>query len=96
MLKDGVNDSPNNYTRFIAITNKLRIYEGTNRISVTLNLAHEAGSLNSLLNKFSRAFESTFYFDFEADICSSSVQNLLSSIALNADGFAFLGAYEEM
>lgn len=112
VLRDGVNDSPNNYTRFIAITNKLRIYEGTNRISVTLNLAHEAGSLNSLLNKFSALglnltklesrpipdspFEFTFYFDFEADICSSSVQNLLSSIALNADGFAFLGAYEEM
>ena len=52
-LKSGVNDSNFNYTRFIAISKKMKVYEGANRISITVNLEHEAGSLNRLLNKFS-------------------------------------------
>ncbi len=112
VLRSGVNDSANNYTRFIAISKKLRIYEGANRISVTVNLAHEAGSLNRLLNMFSTLglnltklesrpipdspFEFSFYFDFEADITSGEVQNLLADIAEATDNFEFLGAYEEL
>ena len=111
-LKSDISDSNNNYTRFIAISKKLRVYDGANRISITLNLAHETGSLNKLLNKFcalglnltklesrpmpNSPFEFTFYFDFEADVRSAAVQNLLASIALKAENFDFLGAYEEM
>ena len=111
-LKSGVNDSNFNYTRFIAISKKMKVYEGANRISITVNLEHEAGSLNRLLNKFSALglnltklesrpipespFEFTFYFDFEADVRSAAVQNLLAGIALKAENFAFLGAYEEL
>ncbi|MCM1306217.1 MAG: chorismate mutase [Bacteroides sp.] len=111
-LKSEISNSDNNYTRFIAISNKLRIYDGSNRISITLNLAHEAGSLNKLLNKFcalglnltklesrpipNSPFEFTFYFDFEADVRNVAVQNLLANIALKAENFNFLGAYEEM
>ncbi len=112
ILKEGVNDSHNNFTRFIAISNKLRTYENANRISVTVNLSHEAGSLNKLLNKFSTLglnltklesrpipdspFEFCFYFDFEAKASSKEVQNLLAEIAGETDNFEFLGAYEEM
>lgn len=112
VLKAGVNDSNNNYTRFIAISKKMKVFEGANRISITVNLAHEAGSLNKLLNKFNALglnltklesrpmpdcpFEFTFYFDFEADVRTQEVQNLISEIALKADNFAFLGAYEEL
>lgn len=112
VLAAGINDNDSNYTRFIAITNKLNIYKGADKISVTVNLAHEAGSLNKLLNKFSTlglnltklesrpmpgsGFEFSFYFDFDADISETAVQNLLSEIALTADNFEFLGAYEEI
>lgn len=112
VLKSGVNDSNNNYTRFIVISKKLRVYEGANRISITANLAHEAGSLNSLLNKFSALglnltklesrpipdspFEFNFYFDFDADARNTSVQNLIAEIASKAENFSFLGAYEEL
>ena len=111
-IRTDINDSNNNYTRFIAITNKPCAFDGANRISVTVNLAHEAGSLNKTLNKFSALglnltkiesrpipdspFEFTFYFDFEADVRSAAVQNLLSHISETADEFAFLGAYEEI
>lgn len=112
ILKSGISDSNNNYTRFIAISKKMNVYEGANRISITVNLAHEAGSLNRLLNKFSALglnltklesrpipdspFEFTFYFDFEADVRATAVQNLLAGIEMKAENFAFLGAYEEM
>ena len=111
-LKSGVNDSNFNYTRFSDKSKKMKVYEGANRISITVNLEHEAGSLNRLLNKFSALglnltklesrpipespFEFTFYFDFEADVRSTAVQNLLAGIALKAENFAFLGAYEEL
>jgi len=112
ILKSDVNDNSNNYTRFIAISKQLRVYEGADKISITVNLAHEAGSLNRLLNKFSALglnltklesrpipdspFEFTFYFDFNADVRMPAVQNLLADIALKTENFAFLGAYEEI
>lgn len=112
VLKSDISDSNNNYTRFIAISKNMKVYEGANRISITVNLAHEAGSLNRLLNKFSALglnltklesrpipsspFEFTFYFDFEADVRGVAVQNLLAGIEKKAENFAFLGAYEEL
>lgn len=112
ILKDRANDEEANFTRFIAISKKLRVYEGANRISVSLNLAHEAGSLNRLLNRFSALglnltklesrplpgspFEFCFYFDFEAKVTSRKVRNLLADIESNMDNFQFLGAYEEL
>ncbi len=85
---------------------------GVQTCALPIYLEHEAGSLNRLLNKFSALglnltklesrpipespFEFTFYFDFEADVRSTAVQNLLAGIALKAENFAFLGAYEEL
>ncbi len=112
VLKKDIADSAGNFTRFIVISNKLETFEGANRISIQVNLAHEAGSLNRLLNKFSaaglnltklesrpipdRPFEFCFYFDFEARATSQSVQNLLGAISAEVEDFEFLGAYEEL
>lgn len=112
ILQSDINDSNSNYTRFIAINKQLKVYDGANRISIAANLAHEAGSLNRLLNKFSALglnltkiesrpiadspFEFKFYFDFEADVRDSAVQNLIAEIANKAEDFEFLGAYEEL
>lgn len=80
VLKRNIQDSDENYTRFICISKEMKIYEGFNKISVMVNLPHEAGSLNKLLSKFSvlnlnltklesrplkhTNFEFMFYFDF--------------------------------
>lgn len=112
VLKAGVNDSDSNYTRFIAISKNLKVYDKADHISVTVDLAHEAGSLNRVLDMFSTLglnltklesrpkpdspFEFSFYFDFEADIASKEVRNLLAYIAESSDNFEFLGAYEEL
>ncbi len=70
------------------------------------------GSLNKLLSKFAHmninltklesrplvgsSFEFMFYFDFECDIRSNGVHNLLSELDNSAEHFTFLGAYNEI
>ena len=53
VLKDGVQTSDANYTRFILIKKDLCIYKGADKMSVMTSLPHESGSLNRLLGKFS-------------------------------------------
>lgn len=112
VLKASVQDSDNNYTRFIAISNKLRVFDGADKISIMVNLPHEAGSLNKLLNRFSTLglnltklesrpmpdspFEFAFYFDFDANVQSPEVQNLLAELDNTSDNFVFLGTYKEI
>lgn len=112
VIRAMVQDNDSNYTRFIAISKQLKVFENARKISIMVNLAHESGSLNKLLNRFSTLglnltklesrpmpnspFEFSFYFDFEADVNSVEVQNLLAELDGSKEGFAFLGAYEEM
>lgn len=53
VLKKNIADSSDNYTRFIVISNKLRVEEKADTISVCLSLPHVSGSLFRLLTKFS-------------------------------------------
>lgn len=112
VVEPNIHDNENNYTRFIAIAKQLEIYEGANKISITVNLAHEPGSLNKMLNRFSTLglnltklesrpigssqFEFNFYFDFDADITRPEVQNLVAELDNTCDRFVFLGAYQEI
>ena len=112
ILETNVQNNENNYTRFIAITKKLKVYENATKISIMANLPHEAGSLNKVLNRFAAlginltklesrpmsntSFEFAFYFDIEARVESKEVQNLLAELDNTSDKFVFLGAYEEI
>lgn len=111
VLKPNIQNNDSNYTRFIAISKNFEFYKGS-KISIMANVAHEAGSLNKLLNRFSAMslnltkiesrpipnspFEFSFYFDFEADISDLGVLNLLSELEKTSDRFAFLGSYDEI
>ncbi len=112
ILKENIQNNENNYTRFIVISKKLEIFEKANKISIMLNLEHEPGSLNKMLNRFSTlglnltklesrpdgntAFEFLFYFDFDADIQRDDVKNLIAEIDNSNGSFVFLGAYQEI
>ena len=112
VLRSSVQDNDNNYTRFIAICNKLRIFEDANKISIMVTLPHEAGSLNKILNRFSTLglnltklesrpmpnslFEFAFYFDFEAKLNAPEVKNLIAELDNTSDNFVFLGSYREI
>lgn len=112
VIMPNIQDNENNYTRFIAISKELHIYEDSDKISIMVNLPHEAGSLNRLLNRFSTLglnltklesrpigntdFEFAFYFDFEAKIDRNEVRNLIAELDNECDRFVFLGSYREI
>ena len=54
LLETNVQDSDNNYTRFILIAKDLEFYQGSNKISIMTTLPQNTpGSLNKLLARFS-------------------------------------------
>ena len=112
VLQPNIQDNDINYTRFIAISKDLHLFEDSDKISIMVNLPHEAGSLNRILNKFSTLglnltklesrpmgntdFEFAFYFDFEARVDKEEVKNLLSELETECVKFVFLGSYREI
>ncbi len=111
-IADDIQNSQNNYTRFICITKELRIYQGANRISLMLSAPHRPGGLYELIAKFAalglnltklesrpmvgRDFEFLFYFDLEASALSPEVLNLLDELSRSCEIFEFLGNYSDV
>ncbi len=112
IVNDNVQNSDNNYTRFICISKDMQIYPGTNKISLMFTISHRPGSLYSLLTKFAalglnmtklesrpipgRDFEFMFYCDMEASVYSDDVLNLLDELENGPEQFVFLGSYTEI
>ena len=112
VLAEHVQNSENNYTRFICIGKELEIFPGANRISLMLSAAHRPGSLYELLSKFAALginltklesrplpgsdFEFVFYFDMEASVLSPEVRKMLAELEATPELFVFLGNYQEV
>ena len=112
VLKTSVQNSDNNYTRFICISKDIEVYPGANRISLMLTLPHRPGSLYRMMARFAALglnltklesrpiegldFEFMFYFDIEADVCAAPVLGLLGDLDRAPETFNFLGAYSEL
>ncbi len=109
VLKDDIQDSDNNYTRFICIAKNPVIYAGANRISLILDCKNEPGALNAILSKISaygvntsklescpvtgRNFEFIFFFDLDASVREPGVLALLEELDRTSESFTFLGNY---
>ncbi len=112
VIDDNVQNSHNNYTRFICIAKEGEIYKGSNKISLMFTLPHNPGSLYSILSKFTSVgvnvsklesrpipamdFEFMFYIDFDGDICDIESRRLLTQVEQSADYFSYLGSYWEI
>ena len=97
VVNDHVQNSDNNYTRFICISKDLEIYPGANRISLMLSLPHRPGALYSIIAKFAALglnltklesrpvpgsdFEFLFYFDLESSVDSPATLSVLNELA---------------
>ncbi len=106
-----IQNSDNNYTRFICISKNLEIYDGAEKISLVLSTENKAGALYSVLSKFAVSelnltklesrpiagtdFEFLFYLDIEASLKDEKTQNLLSELSASQN-FTFLGNYSEI
>ncbi len=111
VLDHDVQNSPNNYTRFICIAKDLLIFPGATRISLLLSLPHRPGSLYSVIARFAALglnllklesrhtpgsdFEFRFYFDIAAPERSQAVLRLLDELEAELENFTFLGWYSE-
>jgi chorismate mutase/prephenate dehydratase len=112
ILSDKLQNSENNYTRFICIAKDLAIYPGADRISLMFSVPHNPGALYRMIAQFAalglnltklesrpiagRDFEFLFYFDMEASVWSEDVLRLLGECSAAEELFVFLGSYSEM
>jgi len=112
ILSEDIQNSDNNYTRFICISKEMQIYPGANKISLMLSTPHKPGALYSLIAKFATAginitklesrpipgrdFEFVFYFDVEASLYSKDVLSVLADLDASPELFVFLGSYSEV
>lgn len=110
-LADSVQNTDNNYTRFICISKNLEIYPGANRTSLMMTLPHEQGSLYRMLSRFyalginlnklesrpipEREFEFMFYFDLDTPVYSPNLIKLIGELQETCEFFQYLGSYSE-
>ena len=111
-INDSIQDSDNNYTRFICVTKDPAIYAGANRISLIISTDNKPGALYDILSKLAaldinmtklescpvtgRNFEFIFYLELEASVLEPSVLPMLEELERNCPGFQFLGGYAEV
>ena len=111
-LEASVQDSGNNYTRFICISKKMEIYPGADKTSLMMRVAHKPGALYKILSRFfllginltkleSRPladcdFEFMFYFDIETSVYSASFMQLMNELDSVSEDFRYLGSYSEV
>lgn len=111
-IATSIQDSDNNYTRFICITKTPKLYPGANRISLILACQHKPGALYEVLAKFAALeinllkiesypilghdFEFMFFFELSADITDEKTVSMLESLNGSCETFKFLGNYEEV
>jgi len=112
VLSEDIQNSDNNYTRFICISKRLEIYPGARKISLMMTLPHKPGSLYHLMAKFAalginltklesrpmpdKDFEFMFYFDLDVSVYDEAVFNLFSQLEGGNEKFMFLGCYTEL
>lgn len=112
VLREGVQNSDGNYTRFVCISRKNYVCPRADTIAVAVQTPHEAGSLNRLLTRFSlcdlnlvkllsmplgkKDFRVVFHLEFKGNIMDKRVVNLLSYLYEEFAFFKYYGNYREL
>ena len=107
-----IQNSDNNYTRFICISKEPRIFAGANRISLVINCNNKPGALYDILSKLAimdinmnklescpvigSDFEFSFFLDIDASVKEPGLISLLEELERICAQFAFLGNYTEV
>ena len=111
-VSDEIQDSDNNYTRFICVTKDPMIYAGASRISLIIACDNKPGALYEILSKLAalginmtklescpvtgRNFEFIFFLELEASVQEPGVLAMLEELERSCAGFHFLGNYAEV
>ena len=112
VLSEDIQDSENNYTRFICITKDPVMFEGANHISLIVSCEHKPGALHEMLSKpaalginmiklescpvAGRNFEFVFFVELEASLKERGVISMLEDLERSCREVWFLGNYAEV
>ena len=111
-VNDAIQDSDNNYTRFVGVAKDPVIYAGANRISLVIAFENRPGALYELLAKLAALdinmtklescpvagsdFEFIFFLELDASVQDPSVLAMLEEMERSCAQFQFLGNYAEV
>lgn len=111
-VNDHIQNSDNNYTRFICVTRDPVIYAGAGRISLIIAFNNRPGALYEILSKMAALdinmtklescpvsgsdFEYIFFIELEADARDPGVLAMLEEMERSCAQFQFLGNYAEI
>ena len=109
IIKEEINQADSNSTRFIVVTNQKVYLKGARKISLCLEIPHEAGSLYHIMSHFiynglnmtkiesrpieDRNWEYRFFIDFDGNLEESSVKSALRGLREEAKMMKILGNY---
>lgn len=109
ILKEQINYSDDNSTRFIIVTGKKIYTKDAEKISICFEIPHESGSLYRILSHFifnninlvkiesrpikDKSFEYRFFVELEGKLTDAAVQNALKGLTEEASAVKILGNY---
>jgi len=109
IIKEGIEDNPNNYTRFLVLANMKKEITSKDKTSIIFAIKHLPGALYNILEKFnankinltkiesrptkSTPWEYNFYVDFEGHQDDINIQNTIDKIRTNTTFLKILGSY---
>ncbi len=111
ILKENINNSPNNYTRFIVVGKKLSVEDNADKISICFSTLHKAGELFGIISEFAqrginmlnikslpileKPWEYYFYIDLYGNIYDEKVKEALEAVENKTNFYKFLGNYRQ-
>lgn len=110
-IAEDIQNSDNNYTRFICISKNAEIYPGSNRISFVVECENKPGMLYSIIAKMAaleidilklescpivgRNFDFMFFFEIASSVNDKKTVAMMESIENECKKLIFLGNYSE-
>ena len=109
IISENIADNPNNYTRFLILSNNTAVESGKDKTSIIFSIKHEPGSLYRIMEKFEKCkvnltkiesrpkkttvWEYNFYVDFEGHAENPKIKQMLDEIKKETNFFKNLGSY---
>ncbi len=111
VLKENINDSNKNHTRFVIIGKEIEVEENANKVSIVFSTLHKAGELFSILGLLAekninmlsiksipileKPWEYFFYIDVNGNLEDEIFREALGRVEEKSHFFKLLGNYKE-
>jgi len=109
IIKEGIADNSNNYTRFLVLSKKHGKTSQKDKTSIIFSIKHEPGALFRIMEKFNEygvnltkiesrpkkntTWEYNFYVDFEGNADDTEISEMVNKIKENTLFLKILGTY---